>query len=208
LILLATLALLGVTVTVGVALADSDPASDILLVQDAFYPYQPTTPAASQKALEAALAESRKAGLNLHVAIIAAPTDLGAVPTLFGKPQQYADYLESEIAFNSPVPLLVVMPQGLGVAKAGSAGAVRGVAIGSGPTGLARAAALAVERLDAARGTPIAPVTIPKSGGGSSGPPALVLFGVPIALLLIVGGMLALRRPKTEVDDEGELAEP
>jgi hypothetical protein len=202
---LAVLALLA-ALPAGAVLADSDPASDILLVQDAFYPYQPTTPAGSQKALEKALAEIRKAGLDLHVAIIAGPTDLGAVPTLFGQPQHYATYLESEIAFNHAVPLLVVMPQGFGIAKAGSASAVGGIAIGSGAVGLASAATQAVEKIAAARGTPIASVKVAKTaGGGSSGPPALLLFGVPIGLLLIGGGVLALRRPKGAAEDEAEI---
>ena len=66
-------------------------------------------------------------GLPLKVAIIHSPADLGAIPSIFGKPQGYANFLDREISFNGPVPLLVVMPDGYGVAglHAGVAGAVR-----------------------------------------------------------------------------------
>ena len=40
------------------------------------------------------------------------------MPQFFGKPQSYAPFLESEIAFNTKKPLLIVMPQGFGAGRA------------------------------------------------------------------------------------------
>jgi len=38
---------------------------------------------------------------------VGSATDLGGVPNLFGHPQAYATFLDSEISFNRPQPLLV-----------------------------------------------------------------------------------------------------
>jgi hypothetical protein len=49
------------------------------------------------------------------VAVVAGPYDLGSVPSLFGKPQKYADFLGQEDFYFFKDPLLVVMPQGYGL---------------------------------------------------------------------------------------------
>jgi hypothetical protein len=46
------------------------------------------------------------------VALIASPLDLRVIPSLYGKPQQYADFLDQEISFAGKQRLLVVMPDG------------------------------------------------------------------------------------------------
>src|SRR4051794_4565283 len=112
-----TLALLALPAT---ALADGDPASDVLLVQDVYAPYQPKVPKPVLDALNATLKKARTAGFPLKVAIVATKDDLGSVPQFFGRPQPYAQFLEREIAFNQKVPLLTVMPAGYGNAEAGS----------------------------------------------------------------------------------------
>ena len=73
------------------ARADGDPASDVLLGENVFYPYAPPVSPALQKTLNAETAAAKAAGFPLKVALIAAPVDLGVIPDLFGKPQQYAD---------------------------------------------------------------------------------------------------------------------
>src|SRR4051794_39660541 len=98
------------------ALADGDPASDYLLTQDVYLPLAPGVPPDLGRTITDLLKDTRKAGFPLKVAIIAAPKDLGAVPQYFGRPQSYAPFLESEIAFNTKKPLLTVMPTGYGVA--------------------------------------------------------------------------------------------
>src|SRR3954447_15532884 len=91
------------------ALADGDPASDVLLGQDAYLPYRPKVPPAVSDGLTATLKKARAAGYPLKVAVIASENDLGSVPDYFARPQEYAQFLQTEISFNKPEPLLVVM---------------------------------------------------------------------------------------------------
>lgn len=180
------------------ALADADPASDILLGSPTFYPFQPPVSTSLQDQLQQELAELQKKGLNLKVAIIASPVDLGAIPNMFGKPQTYADFLDREISFNQAVPLLVVMPSGFGISHAVPASALSAVKIdASGKSdGLARAAIVAVRRIAQAAGKPIAAAS--GSGGGSgSGTSPLITFGAPALLVLVVVSLLAWHQRRT-----------
>ena len=112
------------------ALADGDPASDVLLGQDVFYPYQPKVSPTLEAGLEKTLhAAARAAGLHLKVAIIGTAEELGLVPNLFGHPQAYARFLDREISFNQPQQLLVVMPAGFGAMPARLAGALARVPV-------------------------------------------------------------------------------
>ena len=106
---------LGTLLAPGAALADGDPASDVLLGDNVFYPYTPAVPRAIQQTLNAETAAATASGLPIKVALIAAATDLGVIPDLFGKPQSYADFLDQEISFTSKQRLLVVMSTGYGV---------------------------------------------------------------------------------------------
>jgi hypothetical protein len=103
----------------GLAWADGDPASDVLLYQSAFFPY--AAPSSSAKTdLLSATAAAQKAGFPIRVAVIQATQDLGADPELFGKPQLYARFLDSELlSANFLGVLIVVMPQGVGIAGGG-----------------------------------------------------------------------------------------
>jgi hypothetical protein len=181
------------------ALADGDPASDTLLLQDVFLPYAPGVPAPLAKTITQLLKTTRKAGFPLKVAIIADPRDLGAVPQFFGKPQSYAPFLQSEIAFNSKKPLLVVMPTGFGATAlpAGSETGLQAVAPpkSAGGQDLGVAAVNAIVKLSAAAGHPVPAPNVPKAGGGGGGGTSgLIVFGVPVALLAIGGLLAALRR--------------
>src|ERR1700679_174279 len=111
--LLIMLLLVG-TVAPAAGLADGDPASDVLLGQNVFYPSPPPVPAAVQATLNAETAAAKRAGLPIKVALIASPVDLGVIPELFGRPQSYADFLDKEISFEQVQPLLVVMAAGYG----------------------------------------------------------------------------------------------
>lgn len=204
------------TLTTTAAQADGDPASDILLGQDAFYPYAPNTVAVELKtALDGMLKQAKAKKFELKVAMIAGPLDLGAVPQLISQPQKYADLLTSEIAFNTKPRVLVVLPDGLGGNNLGDdAGpALSGLTVekGAGADGLARAAMLAVGRLTKANGTPVPVPAVAnekgrsagKRGGGGASP--LLVFGLPVALVAIVGGIAALRgRGRTDDEDEDE----
>ncbi len=183
------------------ARADGDPASDVLLAQNAFYPFQPPVAPALETALNEALSRSAQAGLPLKVAIIGSREDLGLDPRFFGYPRAYARYLDREISFNQVQPLLVVMAAGYGTIAAGQPSALAAVPVDTrhANSGLTRSAILAVLALNRARGHPILMHSIPPPSRAGSGPPATLLFALPIALL-ILAGVLALRRgrPKKE----------
>jgi hypothetical protein len=191
-----------VTAHASSAYGDGDPASDVLLAQDVFYPYQPSVSPALSAVMNKVLLEANHGSLKLKVAIIGSPEDLGAVFDLFGHPQQYAQFLDREISFNHRQSLLVVMPAGFGGAALGpSAGALNGLRIDDKHSsyGLTRSAILAVVALARAGGRMIAMPSIPsehasRAGGG---PPTLLLFGAPV-LLLILGG-LAIRQRRMPV---------
>jgi hypothetical protein len=181
------------------ARADGDPASDVLLLQDVYLPYAPGVPAPLGKTITNLLKTTRKAGFPLKVAVIADRKDLGAVPQFFGKPQSYAPFLQSEIAFNSKRPLLVVMPTGYGAAAlpAGSETGLQGLAPpkSAGGEDLGRSAVAAIVKLSAAAGHPVPAPKIPTAGGGGGGGTSpLIVFGVPVALLALGGVLAALRR--------------
>lgn len=182
------------------ALADGDPASDVLLGDNVFYPYSPAVPRSVQITLNAATAKAKAQGFPLKVALIAAPTDLGVIPDLFGKPQSYAKFLDQEISFTSRQRLLVVMATGYGLEgfDGPAQRAARGLALPEGKTStdLARAALIAVPRLAAASGHAIRGLpNVPGAGGQTgSGSRAPVAIGLAVAALLVVAALVILRR--------------
>jgi hypothetical protein len=174
------------------AFADGDPASDVLLGEPVFYPYQPPTSTALQKQLNAAANAAK-----IKVALIASPVDLGVIPDLFNKPQQYAQFLDQEISFqNGHQPLLVVMPAGYGVEGLGpkAAQTVAGLPKPSGPTSndLAQAAIPAVAKLAAASGHPLKNQPSTTKSGGSSR--VLLLVILIVAAIVVAGALIVLRR--------------
>ena len=191
---------LGTLLAPAAALADGDPASDVLLGDNVFYPYTPAVPRSIQQTLNAETVAAKASGLPIKVALIAAPTDLGVIPDLFGKPQPYADFLDQEISFTSKQRLLVVMSTGYGVQgfDGPATTAARGLAkpAGATSTDLARAAIVAVARLGAASGHPIKGVpgltSAQSNSSGSSNAP--IAIGLAAAAVLVAGGLIALRR--------------
>jgi hypothetical protein len=182
------------------AQADGDPASDVLLLQDVYLPYAPGIPTPLGKTITDLLKTTRKAGFPLKVAIIADPKDLGAVPQFFGKPQSYAPFLESEIAFNTKKPLLTVMSTGYGGAALppGATAVFKNLGTPKSASGedLGRGAVAAIVKLSAAAGHPVPAPKLPKatSGGGGGSTSPIIVFGVPVALLALGGALMALRR--------------
>jgi hypothetical protein len=189
------LALAGTGVRPAPSWADGDPASDVLLAQDVFYPYQPKVSPTVEAALEKTLRAAASAtGVHLKVALIGSPEELGLVPNFFGHPQAYANFLDREISFNRQQPLLVVMRAGFGAVPASLTSGVAGLAVDTrdGSNGLTRSAISAVVAFARSRGHPIAaPSFAVRSSGGS--PPALLVFGLPAALL-ILAGVAVIRR--------------
>ena len=78
-----------------------DPASNVLLGESVFYPYQPATSRPLRASLNSATAAAAKEHFPLKVALIGSRIDLGIIPQLFGKPQAYARYLDVEISFDA-----------------------------------------------------------------------------------------------------------
>jgi hypothetical protein len=197
---------LALLVAVPRALADADPPSDVLLGSPAFYPYQPAVGSSLQNDLQRTLAQLNRKGLNLKVAIVASATDLGAIPSLFGKPQTYADFLEREISFNHPQPLLVVMPEGFGIAGVGPPSALAGLKVDTShrSNGLARSAILAVVKLAEANRKPVATGPLPSASGSSGGGTSpLITFGAP-AIVVVLAALAAgrLRRRASAIDSD------
>jgi hypothetical protein len=180
------------------ALADGDPASDVLLVQDAFYPYFPPPAKPLSRTLDALLREVRRKGYPMKVAMIAGRGDLGAYPNLLGKPGPYAKLLESEIVFRVRKPhLLVLMPGGAAgrnLAAGSDVPAQLDIPKDAKPDDLVRAALQAVARIATANGHPaqvpdVAAAAGEQDGGGGAGTGLYVLAGVIVLLGL---GLIAV----------------
>jgi hypothetical protein len=194
-------AALGITVAAAtVAVANIDPASDVLLQQDTFVTYDPVCNQL-KAALKASTKEVRASGYPVKVAVIAASSDLGGAPEYFDHPSAYAKFLGSELATVSShanrkvtgLHLLVVMPAGLaffgGTPEANDVTSRISTPEHFDANALTRVAIKAVPQIATAAGHPTPPVKI--ASGCSHSTNALVLFVVPIALLVVAG--LAIR---------------
>ena len=176
------------------ALADGDPASDYLITQPAFLPFDSKVDRANAQKLAALLADAQKQGFPIRVAVIASKVDLGAVPVLYRKPQTYARFLGQELFYFYKHNLLVVMPNGYGVYAHGPApkGDVAAVAKLPPPDStdgntLVAAADRAVRTLARRRGIELSAAAAPSSGGSSSSHDRLVLGGGLLALAAVAG---------------------
>jgi hypothetical protein len=190
------------------ALADGDPASDVLLGQDVFLPYTPISRSTEQQ-LYAVTDAARRAGFPLKIALIGARSDLGVVPALFGKAEPYARFLSSELSGVVDGPVLVVMPDGFGLAAQGralSVSSLHGETIAPGSDGLGAAAITATRRLAAAAGHPLtsASAGAGRTAGASAGTVRhaviamlvlTALAGAAIAAAIAARSRRALRRP-------------
>jgi hypothetical protein len=195
------------------AWADGDPASDVLLTEDVFFPYSPPVSQRLKTALERVLKDARKAGYPMKVALINTEADLGAYPQLFNQPTKYSDLLARELATLNPhgdplkaIHLLIVMPGGFGGSNLGD-GVDRALAPitidpQGGSDGLAQAAMGGVARLATENGhrvavPPEASIKVSKSAKKSGGGTSAVVFLAPALLLfagLFVAGRIAARR--------------
>jgi hypothetical protein len=143
-----------VALRVPVSHADGDPASDTLLEQNVFFPYAaPSSPV--RLAVQQAVAGVYARGNRIKVAVIYDQTDLGSIPSLFGRPGDYAQFLGIELGLWYVGPLLVVMPTGFGIYDGGRSTASEQAVLaqlhvdGSSPDGLTRSATTAVQHLAA-----------------------------------------------------------
>jgi MYXO-CTERM domain-containing protein len=204
-----SLALIALVGGSGSALADIDPASDVLPLQDVFLPYNPKVCSQLSAALRTLTARSKKAGYPVKVAVIASKGDLGGASVLFGDPQAYARFLaqelvtyapESRTTYDNPA-LLVAMPTGFGLDHGGAKAekAIEELAVSSfKPNDLARASLDAIPKLARAEGHDVAAPTVGpgcSSSGSSAGSGGSALFFVaPFALLLLAALVAGSRR--------------
>jgi hypothetical protein len=149
------------------ALADGDPASDVLASQTVYVPGDGGLAPAQTGQLGGLLAEARRAGVPIEVALIATQADLGSVGELWGKPQSYAEFLGQELAEVYRGWLVVAMPAGIGVYDVGGGGGAAPPEVTGSRGPLVSAAMHATEGLAAATGhrlTPPAAIAAPGSG--------------------------------------------
>jgi hypothetical protein len=208
--------LLCLCATASQARADGDPASDVLAAQTVFLPQDGAIPPARQAQLTQLVSSAARAGVSLRVALIATRSDLGSVTALWRRPSAYAQFLGQELSQVFHGTLLVVMPNGVGVARvaAGPAGrngagvpagsevpggsalarsaapggsARAGSAVPAGGAALGDAAIAAVQRLAAAAGHPL---TTPRGGpSGHASAPSATGIG---AWLALAGGAILI----------------
>jgi hypothetical protein len=181
------------------ALADGDPASDVLQPPDVrVYMTNGTTDAKLEQGLQKTAQQISDAGLPIKVAVIGNKTDLGAVPQLWAKPQIYAKFLGGELRFVYKDTLLVVMPQGLGVSgpyvsapnnQSRALTALAGIdpRTDTSPQGLTATAEAALRALAKADGTSTG------GGGGGGGLPLPLIAAGVMVLAGVGGGVLILR---------------
>ncbi len=172
------------------ALADGDPASDVLVYQPVFFPYRPA-PHTLQRELTGLVRSANQQGYRIRVAVIQSRRDLGSVPTLFAHPPSvYARFLSSELSGIWRNRILIVMPSGYGLAQGARIVKVGGVdrikentrtgpdeAVlrrlppprGSTPAALVSAASRAVRALAARHDIALVAAPPAAAGGGGSG---------------------------------------
>jgi hypothetical protein len=180
-------------VPVSPALANGDPASDVLFATDIYYPSSRPVPTASGRALDAIVREAKRRGRPIKVVLIASRTDLGTAASLFDYPDRYAGFLTTELDKYVTAPVLIVTPRGFGLGRGGrilSTAPLEQIDVtGADPDALARAAVEAVSKLT---GLPAPKL---EAGGSKDSSSETVVIVVAVVLALIaVGSAIALGR--------------
>jgi hypothetical protein len=148
------------------ASANGDPASDVLLQEDVFFPYDPPTSDGVARAVKELTRRTRKDGWPIKVAIIATASDLGAAANLFNFPDRYAGLLLREIGGDAR--LLVVTPHVFAGRRLGDRvdSTLEDLEPAEGGDALARRALLAVSRLAKQAGHGVKTPQIDRSAAG------------------------------------------
>jgi hypothetical protein len=194
-------ALLTATLCLGIAaiaFADVDPPSDVLLLDNVYFPYQPRVCVELRNGLDQLTADAKKAHYPVKVALVSSATDLGGIPQEFGRPQEYAEFLHSEIGRQTKSVTLAAMPGGFGFAPPDNPekAVLDKIKISdkADSNELARAALDAVPKLAAAAGHPVKKPNVGSKCSKKGGSSSALIFIVPVALLLIAGGAITLGR--------------
>lgn len=173
------------------SLADGDPASDVLLSQPLFLPWDAGVSVTQQGQIAALLHAAAHSGYQLRVALIASPSDLGSVTELWREPQGYAQFLGEELSLAYHGTLLVVMPNGFGLYRSSGSAAAEGASLGSVPAAgsdahLGAAALAAIETVARASGHRLGAVpSVPTPAGGAPGTAAASKETLPWIVFLL-----------------------
>jgi hypothetical protein len=170
------------------ARANGDPASDVLITQQVFIPFEAPISTSAKDELIKTVAAANERGYKIRVAVIAFTGDLGTAVSLWRHPQSYSKFLGSELAFVYSNRLLISMPSGFGFYRGRKPVAKEQAVLvkippGKTPTELTESTTKAVRALAAADG-----VVLPKvsSGGGHDWRDRLIIAGVALLGLLVI----------------------
>jgi len=189
-------------VAVPAARADGDPASDYLLGLKTFIPSDTAISSADSGRLTALVTAARRGGYTVRVAVIASRYDMGSVTILYKRPLFYAPFLSQELRFVYPGRVLVVMPNGYGIARAGRSVPDEQKVLDKLPLPAAgrgapppAATGRAVRALAAHAGVKVAsqPIAAAGSSGSTTTRDRLLIAGGAAVLLLAGGGVWYFR---------------
>ncbi len=180
------------------ALADGDPASDVLVFDSVFNP--PDSGAKPEQAarLQATVQAASRAGYRIRVALINSSGDLGTVTQLWQEPADYSYYLGKELSLQFHGAVLVVMPQGYGLYVPQKTPPPPDVKVMDSEVApgadLAEGAQQAVMALAKANGIPLDVGSVAVHGGSGGSSSLLPLIGFIVGLVLVAGAWgLSLR---------------
>jgi hypothetical protein len=181
------------------AQANGDPASDVLITQQVFIPFEAPISNSAKDELLKTVAAANERGYKIRVAVIAFTGDLGTAVSLWRRPQDYSKFLGSEIAFVYAKRLLVAMPAGFAVyngrrSTAAEQRALKGLRPGQTPDALVESTTEAVRKLAASGGVQ---VPVYSSGGGGHDWRDRIIIAVVgllvVALIVLAGSRLRAR---------------
>jgi len=186
----------------GVAHADGDPASDVLLTEPAFVPYDVGVSERQYAQLVSLLGKAEHRGYPLRMALIGSAADLGSVTELWKEPQRYAEFLGEELSLVYHGTLLVVMPNGFGIYHASGVpatarSAIAGVPVPRETSTTTSAAVEAIRALAAASGHALPAAGVEATAGSPTRPDpvAWIIFGAGAALIALAWAASLRARP-------------
>jgi hypothetical protein len=182
-----------------VARANGDPASDYLLVQSIFLPFNAKVDPPASKDLAETVRAANEKGSKIKVAVIGSRYDLGTAFSLYNKAQKYAEFLGLELSFQYRDGLLVVMPNGYGYSVNGKPNAA-GINVvealpppGKDATKQVEGATAAIRKLAAASGHPL---PAGGGGGGSNTRDRITIAAGAVALAAALAAIVFWRRER------------
>lgn len=182
-----------------VARANGDPASDYLLVQSTFLPFNAKVDADTSRRLADTIRAADRDNFKIKVAVIGSRYDLGTAFSLYNQAQKYAQFLGLELSFQYHDRLLVVMPNGYGYSVNGKADPA-GIRVaktlpapGKDATAEVKGATEAIRKLAGASGHRL-PAS--RSGDGSKTRDRITIAAGAVALAALLAAIVFWRRER------------